>query len=66
MHKFLNAWNRMGANKTVINWIRGGVPIPLTNDPTPFELPNHSLDPSAQTFERDEIERLLKNGYIIK
>ena len=64
MDNYLHAWKRIGANQTVIEWIRNGVPIPLINNPSPFELSNHSLNFSARTFVRDEIERLLKNGYI--
>lgn len=60
----MSAWRTIGASETVIRWITEGVLIPLTKEPTAFELANHRLSLVQKQFVLSEIDRLLDKGYI--
>ena len=63
----LNSWKNIGCSDVVIDWIEKGVSIQFTDSPPPsFSLENHNLTLDQRLFVTDELERLLKCGYIVK
>jgi hypothetical protein len=64
MNKHLDAWERIHAPETVLEWIDQGMSIPFDSTPSPFVIPNHSVSVSKQLFLRSEITRMLQAGYI--
>ena len=62
----IQAWDRIGANPQVIEFISHGIDIPI-NVCEPFHLPNHNLNSFKQKqFLKEEIKRLIKLKYIKK
>ena len=59
-----HAWYKIGANEQVLEWIKNGIQIPLERYCQPFHLNNHKIDIHGLTFLDEEIERLLKAGFI--
>ena len=60
------AWERIGANSQILKVIKEGVELPIT-DCNPFRLPNYNLKSNKERlFLQEEIERLVKLGYIKK
>ena len=64
LQQCVDAWEKIGAPRYVLDWIREGVTIPLTGDIEPFEIPNHNLPEKHKQFVDAEIQRLLSCGYI--
>jgi hypothetical protein len=62
----LDAWRRIGASDTLLNWLDVGVPfIPLKNiTPPPFYIPSPKFSQPQTDFIRSEIATLLQKGYI--
>ena len=57
-------WDGKINNKTVLNWIKEGVPAIFTNEPEPFVCGNRKFNVSEALFLDSEVSRLLKEGYI--
>lgn len=60
------AYERIGAPKRVIQWIREGVEIPFKEEPSAFELENNVFSTTHEKFVDEEIQKLLLLGYIKK
>ena len=60
------AWYRIGASSTVLDWINSGVPLQFKQNrpPLPFYLPNPHFSNKEKDFLSSEISRLLKAGFI--
>ena len=61
----LNNWRYIGTNETILKWLSEGVKFEFLRNPLPFYRPNKHFTSSASTFLREEIQRLLKNNYIV-
>ncbi len=57
-------WVEIGANVTVLDWIKSGVTIPWKTVPTAFELPNRGFTDRETKFIDSEISLLLHSGAI--
>ena len=62
----IKAWENIGCNEIVLEWIKQGVKIPFTSNPPEFQLNNHKLNGIQVSFIRQELQRLLSLGYIIR
>jgi len=60
----LDSWKNIHAPDYIVDWIRNGVPVPLTSDDISFELDNHRLSVTEEFFVDSEIQRLLLKGYV--
>ena len=54
-----DAWECIGARSHVVDWIRDGVPLVLSNNPSEFEIPNQSFTRHQSDFINKELTRLL-------
>ena len=57
-------WRDIGADKTVLNWIKSGVPIIFNEQPEPFFRDNHKLSRKEVEFVDNEISDLLLVGAV--
>ena len=63
----INNWKSIGCSDVIIDWIERGVSIQFTDSPPPsFSFENHNLTFDQHLFVTNELERLLKCGYIKK
>ena len=62
LFKAYSAWEKIGCNPHVLQWIKQGVKFPLKSEEVvPFEHKNHVQD-SHITFVDSEIQRLITDG----
>lgn len=54
----LTVWRKIQSSETVLNWLKNGVDIPLTQTPKPFVLKNRHFSVVEQRFIQSEIKRL--------
>ena len=66
MHLDHAAFKHIGANRTIQDWIKNGVPLNFKSSvkPTPFELSNHNFIDKHYLFLEGEIETYLATGII--
>ena len=62
----VQAWENIGCNTVVLDWIKNGVKIPFVSSPPDFQLRNHRLTFTQTAFIKQELERLLSLRYIVK
>ena len=60
----IDAWRRIGTDKTVLDWIQNGVRVPLKSIPEPFEYKNHDLNEKECAFVDKELNDLLLAGSV--
>ena len=58
----IDIWERIGTNKTVLNWIETGVQIQVDDEPSQFCLQNWKLSLHETLFIDNEIRNLVKVG----
>jgi hypothetical protein len=58
------ARERIKAPSYVLDWIKNGVNVPLTDENITFDLANHKLSVVQEYFVDIIIKRLLRHGYI--
>lgn len=61
--KALDEWKRIGANKSVIEWLEFGVTFNFSKEPQGYHFDNR-VSREANIFVSSEIKKLLKNGAI--
>lgn len=57
-------WCAIGANSSVLEWIKDGVKIPWSQTPQSFVLPNRQFSIAEELFLDKEISALLQSGAI--
>lgn len=62
----INAWQAIGANSVVLDWIKNGVEIPFTAQPAKFDIPNPVFSDSDVAFLDSKLAELEKDGVIRK
>ena len=64
LQSHFDAWVNIGANDTVLDWIRHGVPIPFSCQPVRHFQDNNGLSPSDVHFINQEVGALEHSGAI--
>ena len=64
LQSHFHAWVNIGANDTVLDWIRHGVPIPFSCQPVRYFQDNNGLSPSDVHFINEEVRALERSGAI--
>lgn len=66
IHNFLEEWEKISNNPTILTWIKEGIPLDFDSTPTPFEQKNNAFKRKEVEFLDKEISALLANGCISK
>ena len=64
LSRHLNDWNSITNNKTVLNWIKEGIPLEFDSEPIPFENKNNIFKAAEAKFLDEEIQFLINNGCV--
>lgn len=59
-------WRSVTSNECVLQWLEQGVPLPVTEKPRPFELPNRTFSAKESSFINEEVQVLLSTKCIAK
>ena len=59
-------WREIGASDTVLSWIQDGVPLPLDEEPVPFEFRNKNFSWVQARWIDKEVNNLLDHGAIVE
>ena len=65
-HLNKQAWERIGASQTIIDWISSGVPLTFKEEPQPCKFRNIVRSSREANFIQEEINDLLISGAICK
>ena len=64
LSEHIDAWKRIGASDTVLDWVSQGVPLTFVDKPSAFSQDNYELTAKEIAFVDNEIHELLLCGAI--
>ena len=66
IHNYLEEWEKITRIKTILNWIKEGVPLEFDSIPESYDQKNNILKRKEIEFLDSEIKKLVENGCISK
>jgi hypothetical protein len=60
----VDAWRRIGADSTILDWVVHGVPLTFIDEPCKTFFPNPEFKKEHRVFIKEELIKLVRNGAI--